>query len=378
MKIAIIVPRYGSDLAGGAERLARGLAEQSAGRGHAVEVWTSCATNHYSWANELPAGLTTLNNVPVRRFAIDPWDVSRRAELEGQLAVRGTLPVAEQYEWLACGPVSAALCAYAAGRAPQFDAILSMPYLNSLTYYPAWVAPEKTYLLPCLHDEVYAYLEPIRLLMENVAGVLFNAPEEAALANQRLRMKLRYQAVLGIGVEPLAAVPAGAIQPRLLYVGRLEGGKNVPLLYDFVQRYAEEGGKAGLTVIGSGPLEPPNHPAFTFRGFVSEAEKAAVCSTALALCQPSLNESFSFTVMESWLAARPVLVHLGSAVTWGHVRRSKGGLAFSNYEEFAQAVDWLQNNPHLASRMGTNGRAYVDHNYRWPTIIDRLERILSQ
>lgn len=378
MKIAIIVPRYGLALAGGAEKLGRGLAEHLAGRDHAVEVWTSCATNHYTWANELPAGTTTINQIPVRRFAIDPWDVSRRAELEGQLAVRGTLPLAEQYEWLACGPVSSALCAYTAGHAPQFDAILSMPYLNSLSYYPAWVAPQKTYLLPCLHDEVYAYLEPIRLLMENVAGVLFNAPEEAALASQRLRMKLAYQAVLGIGVEGGAEVPAGAIQPHLLYVGRLEEGKNVPLLYDFVQRYAKEGGKIGLTVIGSGPLEPPNHPAFTFRGFVPEAEKAAACATALALCQPSLNESFSFTVMESWLATRPVLVHLSSAVTWGHVRRSKGGLAFSNYEEFAQALTWLQNNPLLAKRMGANGRAYVEQNYRWPTIIDRLERILSR
>lgn len=378
MKIAIIVPRYGPALAGGAERLARGLAEQATGRGHAVEVWTSCAINHYTWANELPAGSTTINQVPVRRFAIDPWDVPRRAELEGQLAVRGTLSVAEQYEWLACGPTSATLCAYAAGRAPQFDAILSMPYLNSFNYYPAWVAPEKTYLLPCLHDEVYAYLEPIRLLMENVAGVLFNAPEEAALASQRLRMKLGYWAVLGIGVEPLAEVPAGAIQPHLLYIGRLEGGKNLPLLYEFVQRYAEEQGKVGLTVIGSGPLEPPNHPAFTFRGFVSETEKVAACATALALCQPSLNESFSFTIMESWLAARPVLVHLASPVTWGHVRRSKGGLAFSNYEEFAHAVAWLQNNPDLASRMGINGRTYVDQNYRWTTIMERLERILGR
>jgi glycosyltransferase involved in cell wall biosynthesis len=164
----------------------------------------------------------------------------------------------------------------------------------------------------------------------------------------------------------------------LLYVGRLEPGKGLALLYDYILRYADQGGDARLVVLGRGPLKPPRHRAFEYRGFVSDAEKARACKTALALCQPSLNESFSLTIMESWLAARPVLVRSQCAVTRGHVRRSKGGLWFQTYEEFAGAVEWLRANPTQAERMGENGQKYVASNYSWDAVLSRFERTIGR
>ncbi len=377
MQLAIVTPRYGLDIGGGAETQAREFAEEAVRRAWSVEVWTTCARDHYTWRNDLPAGCTVINGVTVRRFPIQGWDASLPALIGRRLATNSALTIEQQYEWLHSGPHSPALYAYVARHAARLDACVMLPYAAPLVHYAAWAAPARTIVWPCLHHEALAYVEPVRLLLESVGGVMFNTQEEAALAQQTLAFQLQRSAVLGEGVTPLPAVPAVAPGSDLLYIGRLEAGKNVPLLYRYVRRYVEAGQSLRLVVIGSGPITPPRHPAFDFRGFVSEAVKAQACAVALALCQPSHHESFSRVIMESWMAGRPVLVNENCPPTRGHVERSKGGLAFRSYEEFAAAVDWLKANPTLAIQMGGNGQRYVQQNYLWPIVVDRFEQIVK-
>ncbi len=384
MRIAIVVPRYGSQVLGGAESQARGFAEAAVQRGWEVEVWTTCARSHYTWENVYPEGICWENGVRVRRFPVAWRNRERWIELEVKLAHQGFLPPAEAYSWLDSGPHSLALYAHIARHADDFDVIIALPYAMPLVHYAAWSAPDRTILFPCLHDEPYAYLEPVRLLLESVWGVMFYSPEEGELAAWRLRILPSKQAVLGAGVsfnsisQTSAQVLSEMTSPFLLYMGRLEEGKNVPLLYEYTQRYFEERKRVRLVVIGDGPIVPPNHRVFSYLGFVSEEEKAALCRQALALCQPSLRESFSLTIMESWLAGRPVLIHEDCAVTRGHVQRSKGGLWFGTYEEFAMALDWLVENPDLAARMGENGRRYVLANFTWEAVLNRLENLIRR
>ncbi len=378
MRVAIVVPRYGPDVLGGAETLARGFAEAAVRRGWYVEVWTTCAHSHYTWKNVYPPGEGWCRGVLVRRFPITDWDPDSQAQLNLEMATHGVLSVADQYRWLESGAHSAPLYKHIVRHAVEFDVVVTLPYAMPLTHYAAWAAPEHVVMWPCLHDEPYAYTEPIRLLLESVWGVMFNSPEESDLALGRLKIHPDRHAVLGKGVilTPFSSDQIRVRMDHLLYIGRLEGGKNLPLLYEYVQRYFAEGGNLRLIVMGGGPLEPPSHPAFEYRGFVSEERKARACASALALCQPSLNESFSLTIMESWLAGRPVLVHEDCAVTRGHVRRSKGGLWFRTYEEFAEAINWLQSNPEKAARMGENGKRYVLSNYTWERVLDRFERLV--
>jgi glycosyltransferase involved in cell wall biosynthesis len=383
LKIAIVVPRYGLDTIGGAENLSRGFAEEMARRDHHVEVWTTRASNHFTWENVYPAGRSEINGVIVRRFPITSRDVERQREIESKIITSGRLSEEEQYGWLESAAHSTPLYHYVAQQAAQFDAVIALPYANPLTHYAAWAAPDKVLFWPCLHDEPYAYMEPVRLLLERVQGVIFNAPEEGILALKKLKIQPCWSAVLGAGVlsPDLSRVKAngrGTGSPYIAYVGRLEAGKNLLLLYDYMKRYADKGGQVKLVVMGKGPLEPPQHPAFDFRGFVSDEEMAAVCASALALCQPSLNESFSLVIMESWLAGRPVLVSEECDITREHVRRSKGGLWFYSAEEFGEALEWLSDHPDLASRMGQNGRRYVLQNYTWTAVAERFEGILTR
>lgn len=379
MRVAVVVPRYGADIGGGAESQARGFAQEAARQGWTVEVWTTCAHSHYTWENKYPAGESWDGPVRVHRFPVQLDKVERQHAIEWALSTRYHVPREDQYAWLEGGTQSPGLYTHIARHAPDFDAVVVLPYAMPLMNRAAWAAPDHVVLWPCLHDEPYAYLEPVRLLMESVRGVMFNSPEEGDLARQQLRIAPRRAVVLGEGVtlEPPTTPPSLAPQ-NLLFIGRLEPGKNLSLLYSYVQRYAEEGGSLRLVVGGRGPYLPPTHPAFDYRGYVSDAQKGALYASSLALCQPSLFESFSLVIMESWLAGRPVLVHRDCSVTRGHVQRSRGGLWFSHYEEFVGTIEWLQGNPDLATRMGQNGGEYVRRNYTWPAVVTRFEETLRR
>jgi len=379
MKLAMVVPRYGAEVLGGAETLARGFAEEAVRHGWTVEVWTTCARSHYTWENAFPDGRGECQGVVVRRFPVTHYQPDRQKELDARLSIQGTLPLTDQYAWLESGAHSQPLYEYVAGHAAEFDVFVALPYASPLVHYAAWAAPVQVVLWPCLHDEPYAYMEPVRLLLESVWGVMFLSPEEKDLPVRCFGLCLRHAAVLGGGVTHSAVLEtpqwAGPFD-ALLYTGRLEEGKNLSLLYNYVRRYADEGGNIRLIVLGQGPATPPRHQAFEYRGFVSDQDKLTACASTLALCQPSLNESFSISIMEAWLAARPVLVHGDCAVTLGHVRRSQGGLWFQDYDEFVGAVQWLQANPALSARMGQNGRQYVLRNYSWSAVVNRFEGLI--
>jgi glycosyltransferase involved in cell wall biosynthesis len=318
-----------------------------------------------------------VRGVTLRRFPITNWQPDERARLDIALRTRKVLSSQDQYAWLQSGPVSHELNTHVATHAAEFDILVMLPYANPLVHHAAWLAPERTVLWPCLHDEPYAYLEPVRLLLETVWGVLFNTPEEQALATEKIGMALARHAVVGVGTDFVPAGAASGERADMLYVGRLEEGKNVPQLYQYVRRMVDDGLAVRLVVAGSGPVHPPHHPAFVFRRFLSEDDKARVYAQAAVLCQPSLNESFSIVAMEAWLSGTPVLVNEACAVTRGHVRRSRGGLWYRSYEEFAAAVRWLQDHAPEAARMGANGRQYVEANYRWPEVVRRFSTVLE-
>ena len=324
MQIAVIVPRYGVNVSGGAEHLARGFAEEAAARGWQVEVWTTCSRNHYTWKNTLPAGQSELNGVLVRRFPITSFLSEEFRKFETKTVTHGRLSLTEQYQWMEVGAHSSHLYSHILQHGNKFDAIVALPYVHPLIHYAAWLIPQKIFLWPCLHEEPFAYMEPVRLLLETVHSVLFNSPEEQLLAFERLMIRPQRATLLGAGVElsEPSDVPPNIQKPYIVYVGRMEEDKNLRLLYRYVERNAQENEMVRLLLLGEGPLIPAENDLFKYHGFASETEKSMICANALALCQPSLNESFSLVIMESWLAGRPVLVSGACEVTRGHVRRA--------------------------------------------------------
>jgi glycosyltransferase involved in cell wall biosynthesis len=391
LSIAAVLPRYGEDLGGGAEALVKSLMEVLRSGLYAkrfnvarLEVWTTCAKDHRTWDNFWPEGVSEQNNIIVRRFPVSPRDLDLFIRSEIKIASAEQLTVDEQLDWLSQGVNSNDLYQHIAAHVGEFDLVLFAPYLFPTTFWGALIEPSKSLLIPCLHNEPYAYLEVFRQLFREVRGLIFNAEPELDLAKDVYRISgmQAKSGVVGMGFEPLnldndSKSDSISETPYLLYSGRKETGKNLDLLINYFTRYKELSGdtQLKLKLIGSGSIDFCDKlPAdVEDLGFVSEEQKSKLMKNALVLCQPSINESFSIVLMEAWQRATPVIVNENCAVTKYHVVKSNGGLFFSSEEEFTEVVRLLRTDSELSKALGKNGRAYVEHQYSWANVIKRFE-----
>lgn len=383
---AFIVPRYGEEVVGGAEDLARRTAEELARRGLEVSVLTTCALDHHTWLNHYPAGETVLNGVDVIRFPAQTRlsePAVRRAAIKISSGAAVTLK--DQRLWLEGVVTSAGLLDHLTDQGGGYSHLIFLPYLFGTTYQGARIFPERSFIVPCLHDEPYSHLPLIKEMLESVRGLIFNSPGERRLASRLLGIS-DPGPVAGMGFRPLGADP-DAFRDRtpvrgdfVLYAGRREEGKNTPLLIDYFRRFATENpGLASLVLMGAGEVSVPpdsSHVIFDL-GRVSEREKWDGYAAASVFCQPSVNESLSIVLLESWLAGRPALVNRGCDVTREHVDESGGGLTFGDYPEFAGALLALLEDKERADRLGEAGRRYVAEEYNWDAVVRRLYEALG-
>lgn len=386
VKLAIVIPRYGKDILGGAETLARGLAERLPRSDFDVEVLTTCANDLASWRNVYPSGPTAVNGVPVTRFRIDHRfrDEARFWELLGKFMNGCPTTVDEEYEWIDHSAHSPALYSYILERGRQFDFLIFIPYLYGTTFYGTTLLPDRSIVWPCLHDEVFAYFLQTRLMLESCRGVMFNSKPEMTLAQETLGVQNPGARVVGGWVDEYEANPQrfrnafDLHDPFVLYAGRLATMKNVlELFWFFVEYKHRHPGPLKLVLVGKGALRIPSHPDVITLGFLPEQDKLDAYAAATVVCQPSLKESFSITVMESWLAGVPVLVHGRCNVTRHHVLHSNGGLCYVGLEEFIGALDWLISHPHKRAEMGRLGWSYVLAEHSWETVLDRFRSALG-
>lgn len=383
MTIAFVVPRYGDGVVGGAETLTRGLAEHLAARGTPVEVLTTCARDHHTWRNTLPEGREVIHGVAVHRFPVRLRNERLFGRLQQRIDRGEPLPIEDQLTWAEESVSSPGLYAHLLRRREAYELVCFAPYLFGTTFWGSQLVPERAVLIPCLHDEPYAHLPLIRMMFEGCRGFIFNSPPEAELARKLYAIDGHPWGVVGYGFEaPPDPQPArfrrrhGLEGPLVLYVGRKEKGKNVPLLMEYLLRYREGfGADLTLCLVGEGPVEVPRPGRQAIRdlGYLGPEEKLDAYAAATVVCQPSVNESFSIVIMEAWLAGTPVLVHARCPVTMYHLARSGGGLAFEDYFEFAEALDLLLRDEPLRAKLAAQGRAYVLEEYSWPAVMARFE-----
>jgi glycosyltransferase involved in cell wall biosynthesis len=387
VRVAFVVPRYGADVVGGAETLVRGLARHLAAAGTPVDVLTTCALDHRTWRNVLPPGLVVDDGVTVRRFRVRPRDERRFAHLHARILRRSPLTIDEQLRWAENSVCSPGLFAHLIQRRAAYDAVCFAPYLFGTTLWGVNLVPERAVLIPCLHDEPFAYLDVVRMTFEAARGFIFNSHPEAELARKLYDIEQAPGGVVGMGFDAPAGADGAAFRrrhrldgPVLLYLGRKEGGKNVPLLIEYAQHYRRTQ-RPDLTLVlaGEGPVTArPDAEGVRDLGYLDHAEKAAAYAAATVVCQPSVNESFSIVLMEAWLAGTPVLVHRRCAVTTHHVLEAAGGLAFDGYYEFAESLTLLLDDAPLRARLAASGHRYVRAQYAWPVVARRLQATLDR
>jgi glycosyltransferase involved in cell wall biosynthesis len=385
MKLAIVVPRYGERVLGGAETLARQLAERLSRSEFNVEVLTTCAHDLHTWRNAYPPGPTQINGIRVHRFPVDPHlrNGRRHWELTHKFTNREPTTVDEEYEWIDNSAHSPTLYAHLIQHGNEYDFIIFTPYLFGTTFYGTSLLPERSILLPCLHDESFARFLQTRLMMESCRGLMFISSPEMTLAQEKLGIRNPGARLVGFGLDDHQSNAArfrrrlNLRDPFLLYAGRLDSLKNLLELFSFFIEYKRLRPRPlKLVLMGDGALSVPSHPDIIPIGFLPEQDKLDGYAAATILCQPSLMESFSIVLMEAWLAGVPVLVHGDCDVTRYHVLRSNGGLYYTDFDEFAGALDWLMGHSVERVRMGELGRAYVLKEYNWETVLGRFRDAL--
>lgn len=387
MKLAFVTPWYGN-IPGGAESECRRTVENLKKHGVEVEILTTCIKEFLSdWStNFYKEGTYDLNGVIIRRFMVRKRDTVRFDKINYKLMRNLKISPEEEQIFMREMVNSPNLYSYISEHGTDYDYFLFIPYMFGTTYYGSRIYPEKSILIPCLHDESYAYLDIYKTMFENVKGIIFHAFPEKVLANRLYNLSNK-QTVLGEGIDMDFAYEPDRFREKygikndfILYAGRKEAGKNVPLLIDFFCKYKKHNkNELKLVLIGSGTIEIPseNKNDILDLGFVPLQDKYDAYAAATFLCQPSLNESFSIVIMESWLCKSPVLVHEDCAVTKDHCIKCNGGLYFNDYYEFEGCLDFYMENPETRKIMAENGMSYVVGNFSWNKIVEKYIEFLG-
>jgi glycosyltransferase involved in cell wall biosynthesis len=386
--IALVPPRYGSDVVGGAELVLREVAHGLADRGWEVEVLTTCARDHYTWANHYPAATTRDGEVTVRRFPVlDDTNGADRAALQRALAMGEVPTITQQERWMNDGLRVPELFHALLDDAERYRAIVVSPYLFWTSFAGGLVAPERTIVRPCLHDEPEARFELFEPLFTGVAKLWLNTDPELELLDATWPRHAPAE-VMGEGIPvPEAYDPEGfrarhGIGDRrfVLYGGRREGAKNWDALLDgFVAAVRKEDLDLMLVTFGVGDVHVPPDVADRVLdlGLLGDADRDDAFAAASAYLQPSAMESFSRTVMEAWLAGTPVIANAASAVVRWHCERSGAGLTYEDEAGLEQCLRFVAEAPIDAEALARPGRAYVLEHYTWPATLDRMEASLE-
>lgn len=390
-RYCFVLPRYFEGIAGGAETLMGVLAQRLQRRGDQVEIFTTCARDNRTWDNEFSEGQENVAGVLVSRFEVDHRDLEKWIPTQLKIHDGQQVSVDEQLVWMAESVNSTSLYQALHNARDSFDTFFFGPYLFGTTFWGSMINPSKSVLIPCLHDESYAYQDVIASMFRQVSGCLFNAEPEMHLA------KSLYGdipgAVVGMGFVPPTESEIAELKPYftdnfpyIIYIGRKETGKNVQVLIDYFCAAKNQQvipPEVKLVILGAGSFDDLHRPAAKERfdiidlPHVSECEKQQLIKHALYLCQPSTNESFSIVLMEAWMLGTPVVVHSGCAVTKHHVVVSGGGLYFSSSEDLGAVTRTLTLQPDLRGELASAGAAYVKNEYSWKAVLERFDSAIA-
>ncbi len=402
MRVAFIVQRYGTEILGGSEYHCRLVAEHLSAL-HDVEVLTTCAREYTTWENAYPEGSDRVRGVTVRRF---PNTETR--DLESFNAFSDWLfhnahSAADEEKWLRDqGPWCPALLEYLEREHSSYDALIFFTYLYAPTVHGLKIDPKRSILVPTAHDEPAIRLELYRDVFSKPAAIAYNTGVERGFLRRQFAIAAPTQEIVGCGVDlpphlaptdstntddtsnAESAAQRGAVfrrrhrlfNPFVLYGGRIDPGKGCEELIEYFSTYAQECGDATLALMGVKLMPIPDEPFIRFAGMLPEIERLEALEAATVVVVPSSYESLSLLALEAFAVGTPILANARSDVVTDHCQRSNAGLYYASRDEFVECLKLLMRDADLRTKMGLQGRAYVEANYSWGVILDKYERMI--
>lgn len=390
MRICFVVQRYGDEVNGGAEVHARQLAEHVAQyTDHEVEVATTKAIDYVTWRNEYENDEDIVNGLKVHRFPVVNERVQEKFNKISEKVAAGQANADEQEKWMKLqGPECPALIEWLKANKDNYDRFVFLTYLYYTTYYGLQAVGKKAVLIPTAHEEWTIHIPMFRKMFELPGAFFYNTTEEKELVNRLFNTSdiPDNEGIGGVGVEVPENVSAEAFREKfgikdkfIIYVGRIDENKCCPELFTYFREYKNRHKDSSLKLVLAGKeiIKVPKADDIISLGFVSEEDKFNAIAASEFLVLPSRFESLSIVVLEALKLRRPALVTAGCNVLVGHCRRSNAALYYNGYYEFEGCIDYLLSHEDECRAMGENGVKYVDTNYSWKNIVDRLNGIMT-
>lgn len=245
-KIGFVIPWYHKDIKGGAEQELRGIVKHLKEAGVDVEIITTCVKEFTAdWTeNYFKEGVETVDGIPIRRFKVRKGDMKQFHSINAKLMQGKSISYDEEGIFLKEMVNSPDMYDYLRSHSEEYHRYVFIPYMFGTTYYGIQACPFKSILIPCLHDESYAYFRHYRETFRDLRGIIFHARPEMELANRILDLRNVKQSLLGEGVETDFEYDADRFRkkfnidkPYILYAGRKDEAKNINTLITYFKEY---------------------------------------------------------------------------------------------------------------------------------------------
>ena len=328
-----------------------------------------------------------MNGVPVHRFTVKRGRNARAFASLCNVCFHDAHTREEEEAWVReNGPFSPALVRAVADARERFDRFFFYCYRYYPSYYGLPPVRDCSILVPTAEEDPAIGLSIFKPFFRSPRGIVYLTPEEQALVEDTSGNREVPSVVIGSGLNLAEPDPAldfrrkhGLERPFLLYVGRIDKNKGCVTLFAYFRKFLEETkAEVDLVLAGAPALPIPRHPQIRHVGFISEAEKVAALRQCRLLVMPSPYESLSIVTLEAWKMGVPVLANARCRVLMGQCLRSNGGLFYHGYAEFAEALRLLIDRPEAGEVLGRQGQRYVEEEYSWERVEQKVEDLLAR
>lgn len=379
-----MIPLYGGEVSGGAEIHCREIAERLTDD-YDVEVATTKAKSHIDWENYYKDDFEVLNKVKIHRFKTDLVR-SKSQQITETLLFSDPGNKELGMKWIIDqGPYSIDLIKFLRSNHKKYKKIIVFQYLYATSYFAIkYLPPEKIIFVPLAHDEPILRFEIFRRVFQRPECIVYNTEAEKQIIKLTHFIEDKKYTIAGVGVENTFKLETELFKQKhnlknyVVYIGRIDTGKNVNALVDYFLKYKKLfPSDLKLVLAGKKVIDIPQSEDIIELGYISDKEKFEVIDGSIALINPSPYESLSLIVLEAFLLKKPVLVNGYCDVLKYHCIDSNAGLWFEGYNQFELSLNYLINNPEVRIQMGENGFDYVASRYSWDIVMTKWKKVLE-